>query len=78
MPIPLSPDPEARAELFRLLSPVVDDVADAVGDPPRVAAGDWLGPASRACEHLQDELRGRLGVLLAELDRAVTHVAGAS
>jgi hypothetical protein len=77
MPIPL-PDPDARAELFRLLSPVVDDVAAAAVDPPRVRDDDWLGPASRACEQLQSELRGRLTVLLGELDRALAQVAGAS
>jgi hypothetical protein len=78
MVIPLLSDPDARAELFRLLSPVVDDVAAAVVDPPRVASGDWLGPASQACDQLQSELRGRLTVLLGELDRARARVSGAS
>lgn len=78
MPIPLSPDPDARAELFRLLAPVVDDAAAAVVDPPGVTSADWLGPASRACEHLEAELRGRLVVLVDELDRALARVAGAS
>jgi hypothetical protein len=43
-----------------------------------VSDDDWLGPASRACEQLESEVRGRLTALLGELDRALAHVAGAS
>lgn len=64
-------DPDAGAELLRLLGPLAHEVEAAVRHPPTVAAGDWSGPASRACEELEGELRGRLGAVLAELDVAL-------
>lgn len=67
-------DPAGAAELMRLLGPLVPDVEFAVRHPPAVAAGDWLGPASRACDEMQGEVRGRLGVVLAELDAVLDAV----
>lgn len=61
-------DPAGGAELMRLLGPLVPDLEDAARHPPAVAAEDWLGPASRACEEAQGEVRGRLGVVLAEIE----------
>lgn len=65
---PLAPD--GRAEVHRLLMSVAEHASAAVVAPPAVARGDWLGPASHACAQLEAELRGRLMVLLGEVDRA--------
>lgn len=70
-------DDLGRAELLRLLVPVVDELALAVADPPTVAPGEWLGPAADACARLETELRMRLVAALGELDRVLAAVRSA-
>jgi hypothetical protein len=66
-----------RTELMRLLLPVAEDLMRAVADPPHVAAHDWIGPASVACEHLEAELRSRVVEALGELERVLASVRSA-
>jgi len=79
IPVPAGTlDPAGSAELIRLLAPVARDLATAVSDPPRVAAHDWIGPASEACRQHETELRVRLVAALGELDRVLAAVRSAS
>jgi hypothetical protein len=70
MPLDLA----AHDQLLHLLQPVADQLAAAAAHPPHVAKGDWLGPASSACERLESTLAGRLGHALAELDLVLSQV----
>jgi len=78
------PDPVAslddagRADLLRLLLPIVHDASAALLHPPAVARDDWLGPASERCRELETELRGRLVQVLGELDRALVAIRSSS
>lgn len=71
-------DAAGRAELLRLLGPVAEQLQDALRDPPTVARGDWIGPASEACGRLETELRIRLLHAATALDEALATVRGAS
>jgi hypothetical protein len=74
----VSLDDAGRADLLRLLLPVVHDVNAALIHPPAVARHDWLGPASDRCRELETELRGRLVQVLGELDRALAAIRSTS
>lgn len=71
-------EPGSRSELLRLLTPLGEQLDAAVAHPPRVAAEDWIGPAAEACHQLETELRVRLGVALAEVDRLLALVRSAA
>jgi hypothetical protein len=75
---PGTPDPSGSAEVMRLLTPVAHELADAIADPPAVAAHDWIGPASEACRRQETELRVRLVTALVELDRVLALARSAS